>query len=166
MAKNEFSFDISASVDMQEIKNAVNQAIKEVENRYDFKGLTKDIELNEKDKVITLTTTSDTKVDAMVDILISKASKRDISPYAIKLDKTENASGGQRRAFVKIIDCLNQDDSKKIIKAIKDSKIKVTCTIQGEEIRVSGKSKDDLQEAIALVKKMELNLPLQFGNFR
>lgn len=166
MAKNEHSFDISASADMQEVKNAVNQAVKEVENRYDFKGLDKEIDLNEKDKFITLLTTSDQKVDAMLDILISKASKRGISPYALKLEKTENASGNKRKAYVKIVDTINQDDAKKIVKEIKNTKLKVNSQIQGEEIRVTAKSIDDLQAVIAHLKGLELDLPLSFGNFK
>jgi uncharacterized protein YajQ (UPF0234 family) len=166
MAKKEHSFDISASVDMQEVKNAVMQAQKEVDNRYDFKGILKEINLNEKDKFITLTTSSDNKIDAMLDIVISKASKRDISPYALKLEKTEDSSGGNRKAYIKIIDTIRQEDSKKIVKEIKNTKLKVNSTIQGEEIRVTAKSIDDLQAVIAHLKSLELDLPLRFGNFK
>jgi uncharacterized protein YajQ (UPF0234 family) len=166
MAKKEHSFDISAGVDMQEIKNALNQAQKEVDNRYDFKGISKDIELNEKTKIITMTSASDNKIDAMLDILISKASKRDISPYALKQDKIEDASGSQRRAFIKVVDTISTEDAKKIVKEIKSTKLKVNSTIQGEEVRVTAKSIDDLQAVIAHLKSLELDLPLKFGNFK
>jgi uncharacterized protein YajQ (UPF0234 family) len=102
----------------------------------------------------------------MVDILISKASKRDISPYALKHEKTEDASGAQKRAYIKIVDTINKDDSKKIVKEIKATKLKVNSAIQGEEIRVTAKNIDDLQAVIAHLKSLELDLPLSFGNFK
>lgn len=165
MAKDS-SFDISAKVDMQEIKNIIEQAKKEVTARYDFKGILKDIDLNETGKYITLVSSTDNKIDAMFDILISRTIKRGISPKALKFGTTEDCSGGNKKVNISIVDTISKDDAKKIIKEIKVSKLKVQATIQGEEIRVTGKSKNDLQSVMALVKKQDLEVPLTFDNFR
>ena len=147
---SEHSFDISASVDLMEVKNALETAKKEVAARYDFKGLTAEISLNEKDKTITLLSSSDNKIDALKDIVISKLIKREIPPVAIKELKREPASRANTRAILKLNDTLETEDAKKITKAIKDAKMKVNAQIRGEEVRVSSKSIDDLQECIKL----------------
>ena len=166
MAK-EHTFDISAKVDMQEIKNAINQAQKEIANRFDFKDdKVKEIDLSEKDKKITITAVSENKLDAMVDMLKTKLIKREISSKALREKNREDASGGHRRAFFAIVDTISQDDAKVITKAIKDSNLKVQASIQGDEVRVKGKSIDDLQEIIAHLRSLELDIPLSFGNFR
>ncbi|MDA3080022.1 MULTISPECIES: YajQ family cyclic di-GMP-binding protein [unclassified Campylobacter] len=163
---SEHSFDISASVDLMEVKNALETAKKEVAARYDFKGLTAEISLNEKDKTITLLSSSDNKIDALKDIVISKLIKREIPPVAIKELKREPASGANTRAILKLNDTLETEDAKKITKAIKDAKIKVNAQIRGEEVRVSSKSIDDLQECIKLVKSLNLELPISFRNLK
>ena len=160
------SFDISASVDMMEVKNALEIAKKEVANRFDFKGLKAEIELNEKDKTITLISSSDSKIEALKDIVISKLIKRDIPPVALSQKSIENASGGNVKSILKLNDTLDSDNTKKITKAIKDAKIKVNASIRGDEIRVESKSIDELQSVIKLVKGLNLELPLSFKNLK
>ena len=166
MAKEHY-FDISAKLDMMEMKNAVEQAKKEVKTRFDFKGIMTEIELNEKAKTLSLSSSSDSKIDALKDIVMSKMIKRGLSPKSLDEVKTEGISGGNVKVIYRIVDTIDREEAKKIVKAIKDSKLKVTPAIQGDEIRVSGKKIDDLQAVIALVKKMDdLKAPLTFGNFR
>ena len=166
MAKDHY-FDISAKLDMMEMKNAIEQAKKEVSTRFDFKGIMVDIDLNEKAKVLNLASSSDSKIDALKDIVIGKMIKRGLSPKSLDEVKTEGISGGNMKVVYRIVDSIEKDEAKKIVKAIKDTKLKVTPAIQGDEIRVSGKKIDDLQTVIALVKQMEdLKAPLTFGNFK
>ena len=165
MAK-EHSFDISAKADMQEIKNALQQARKEAENRYDFKGIVKDIDLNEKTKTITVTSSSDNKLDALIDIVTGKLIKRGLSVKTLKEIGREDASGGTRRAHFAIVDSIGKDDAKMIVKEIKSMKLKVQAAIQGDEIRVSGKSLDDLQAVMAHLKSLDFDFPISFGNYR
>ena len=168
MAKSkEHSFDISAKLDMQEMKNAIVQAQKEVDNRYDFKGITKEIELNIGAKTLTLLSGSDNKIDAMKDILISKMNKRGVSINSLEELKSEDASGGDRKFSYKIVDTIEADEARIIQKEIKALKLKVTAANQGDEIRVSGKNLDDLQKVMAHLKSLEdLKAPLVFDNFR
>ena len=163
---SEHSFDISAAVDMMEVKNALETAKKEIAARYDFKGLAAEVELNEKGKIITLLGSSDNKIDALKDIVISKLIKRNIPPVAVTESKRESASGANLKATLKLNDTLDSENAKKITKAIKDAKLKVTAAIRGEEVRVSGKSIDDLQECIRLVKGLNLELPISFKNLK
>ncbi len=165
MAKDHY-FDISAKLDMMELKNAVVQAQKELATRFDFKGLIADIELNEKAKTVTLSSSSEQKIDALKDILISKLIKREISGKSIQEVKSEGISGGNVKFIYRIVDSLESDEAKKIVKAIKEMKLKVTPSIQGDEVRVSAAKIDDLQRVIAEVRKLDLNAPLVFGNFR
>ncbi|WP_172197365.1 YajQ family cyclic di-GMP-binding protein [Campylobacter sp. RM16188] len=163
---SEHSFDISAQVDLMEVKNALETAKKEVTARYDFKGIAAEIELNEKDKFITLLSSSDNKIDVLKDIVISKLIKRNIPPVAVSETKRESASGGNIKATLKLNDTLDSDNAKKITKAIKDAKLKVSAAIRGEEVRVTGKSIDDLQECIRIVKGLNLELPINFKNLK
>ena len=167
MAKaKEHYFDVSAKLDMQEMKNAITQAKKEVQNRYDFKGIKKEIDLNEKGKIITVITSSEPKIDAIIDILLSKLSKRNIPLNALEEFSREDSSGGNRKVIFKIIDSIEKDEAKKIMVEIKKLKLKVTATNQGDEIRVSGKKLDDLQNVMKHLKSLELKAPLIFDNFR
>jgi len=166
MAKEHY-FDMSAKLDMMEMKNALEQAKKEVSTRFDFKGIMVELDLNEKAKVLNISSSSDAKIDALKDIVISKMIKRGLSPKSLDEVKTEGISGGNVKVVYRIVDSIEKDEAKKIVKAIKDAKLKVTPSIQGDEIRVSGKKIDDLQAVIALVRKMEdLKAPLVFGNFK
>jgi len=167
MAKaKEHHFDISAKLDLQEMKNAVAQAQKEVDNRYDFKGILKDIDFNQTAKTLVLLSDSDSKVDAMKDIMISKMNKREISINSLEEVKAENASGGKRKFTYKIIDTIESDEAKIIQTEIKKLKLKVTAVNQGDEIRVAGKNLDDLQTVMKHLKSLELKASLVFDNFR
>jgi uncharacterized protein YajQ (UPF0234 family) len=167
MAKTkEHQFDISAKLDMQEMKNAVVQAQKEIDNRYDFKGIDKDIDLNQGAKTLVLTSASDNKIDAMRDVLISKMNKREISINSLEETKSEDSSGGNRKFTYKIIDSIEKDEAKTIQTEIKSLKLKVSAVNQGDEIRVSGKNIDDLQTIMAHLKSLDLKAPLVFDNFR
>ncbi|NPA81880.1 MAG: YajQ family cyclic di-GMP-binding protein [Epsilonproteobacteria bacterium] len=165
MAK-EHSFDISAQIDTQELKNALDQARREVSNRYDFKGLTAEYDYNEKDKTITITASSDSKADAMIDILLSKMIKRGLSPKALKEKSREDASKGNKRVIMQIRDTLSTDEAKKIVKDIKALKLKVQASIRGDVVRVSGKSIDDLQAVIKAIREKDYDLPLNFINMK
>lgn len=161
----EHSFDITAEVDKQELKNALEQAKKEVANRYDFKGLLAEVDYNEKAKTIALTTTSDAKAEAMKEIVISKVIKRGIAAEAIKELKRESVSGANTKLTLQVVDVISSDDAKKIVKEIKAQKLKVQASIRGDEVRVTAKAIDDLQECIKMIKALELPLPLSFTNF-
>lgn len=165
MAPKEHYFDISAKLDMAEMKNAIIASQKEVETRYDFKGLTKDIELSEKAKTITVVSTSDQKIDAIKDIIISKMNKRGVNINSIDEGKLENASGGNKKMTFKLIDSIEKEEAKKIVAEIKSMKLKVTTAILGDEIRVTSKNIDDLQAVMAKIKSMEFKSPIVFGNF-
>ena len=167
MAKaKEHQFDISAKLDMQEMKNAVIQAQKEIDNRYDFKGISKEIDFNQGAKTLTLISASDNKIDAMKDILISKMNKRGLSINSLEELKTEDSSGANRKFTYKIIDSIEKDEAKTIQNEIKKLKLKVTAVNQGDEIRVTGKNIDDLQTVMKHLKSLELKAPLVFDNFR
>lgn len=131
MAAKEHQFDISAKLDMQEMKNAVIQAQKEIDNRYDFKGISKEIDLNIGAKTLILVSSSDNKIDAMMDILISKMNKRGISINSLEEIKKEDSSGGNRKYTFKIVDSIEKDEAKKIQTEIKNLKLKVTAVNQG-----------------------------------
>ncbi len=165
MAK-EHSFDISAQIDTQELKNAIEQAKKEIANRYDFKGLTAEIDYNDKNKLITLLASSDNKADAMKDILLSKAIKRGLSPKALRETKRENASGGNIKVYIFIVDTISSDEAKTIVKEIKSLKLKVQPSIRGDIVRVTAKSINDLQTCIKAVKEKDLQIPLNFINLK
>jgi uncharacterized protein YajQ (UPF0234 family) len=161
---SESSFDIVSKLDMQEMTNAVQQALKEIETRFDFKGSKSDIKL-EKDHVVLLSD-DDFKLQNVRDILIAKMAKRGISLKNLEYGKIEPAAMGTVRQRITLKQGIDQDNAKKINVLIRDSKLKVKSQIQGDQIRVSGKSKDDLQAVILLLRKADLPLELQFVNFR
>ena len=166
MAVKEHQFDISAKLDLQEMKNAVIQSQKEIDTRYDFKGISKEIDLNVGAKTLTLVTASDNKIDAMRDVLISKMNKRGISINSLEELKKEDSSGGNRKYTYKIVDTIEKDEAKIIQSDIKSLKLKVSAVNQGDEIRVTGKNIDDLQAVMKHLKTLELKAPLVFDNFR
>ena len=166
MAVKEHQFDISAKLDLQEMKNAVIQSQKEIDTRYDFKGISKEIDLNVGAKTLTLVTASDNKIDAMRDVLISKMNKRGISINSLEELKKEDSSGGNRKYTYKIVDTIETDEAKIIQTEIKSLKLKVSAVNQGDEIRVTGKNIDDLQAVMKHLKTLELKAPLVFDNFR
>lgn len=165
MAKDHY-FDISAKLDMMEMKNAIIMAQKELATRFDFKGVVAEIDLNEKAKIVSLSSSSDQKIEALKDILISKLIKREIAGKSLEEVKTEGISGGNTKVIYKIVDSIEKDEAKEIVKAIKAMKIKVTPSIQGDEVRVTGKKIDDLQAVMKEVKTLDLKAPLVFGNFK
>jgi len=158
------SFDIVSKVDMQEVDNAVNQAIKEIGQRYDFKGSKSEI-TQEKD-AIKILADDDYKLKAVVDVLQSKMHKRNISLKSMQYGKAETASGGMVRQIITIQQGISKEKGKELIAVIKESKIKVQAQIQDDQVRVTGKNRDDLQEAIQLLKGKDLNVEMQFINFR
>jgi len=165
MAK-EHSFDITAEIDKQILKDAYEQAKKIVTNRWDFKGLTADFDYNEKGKTITLTCSTDSKVDVMFDTLVAEVIKRGISSKGIKETKRDVVGGGKTKLLVSINDTISKDDAKEIVKKIKELKLKVQASIRGDEVRVIGKSIDDLQDAMKAIREAELEIPLNFINIK
>lgn len=160
------SFDIVSKVDMQEVKNAVDQAQREIETRFDFKGSSSEIDLDEKAATIALSSDNETRMKALVDVLQSKFHKRGIDIKALDLGKIEEASKGTVRQTATIRNGLDSDTAKKIVKIIKDQGLKVQAAIQGDQVRVTAKSRDDLQAVIQTLKNTELDAPLQFVNYR
>ena len=163
MAKDS-SFDIVSKVDMPEVDNAIQQAQKELANRFDFKNSKSSIKL-EVDKII-LISDDDFKLTNVVDILESKLVKRGVSLKALEFGKAQPAAGDTVRQEVKLVQGIAQEKAKLINKVLKDNKIKVASSIQGEEIRVTGKNKDDLQAVMTLLRKEDFGIELQFINYR
>jgi uncharacterized protein YajQ (UPF0234 family) len=161
---SESSFDIVSRVDEQEIDNAVNQAMREIETRFDFKGSKSSIEVD-KDGML-IASDDEFKLKNVVDILEGKLIKRGISTKSLDFSKIEPASGGTVRQRVKIRQGVDQDNARKINVIIRDSKLKVKSQIQGDQIRVTGKSRDDLQQVMQLLRQANLPLDLQFVNYR
>ena len=159
------SFDIVSEVNLSEAENAVQNVMREISTRYDFKGSKSTVEL--KDGVVTIFADDDLKLRQMHEILQGNMQKRGIEPGSLDYQKEEPAAGQSVRQQVKIKEGIDKELAKKIVKAIKGEKFKVQVAIQGEELRVTGKKRDDLQQAIALLKADEsIDLPLQFDNFR
>lgn len=165
MAKD-YSFDISAKIDTQNFKNAINSVDKEVANRYDFKGTTYEVSYKEKEKLLVLVASSDNKLDALKDIVIAKLLKQDLSSKVLDELKVEDASGGTRKATFKVVDYIESKEAKKIVAEIKNLKLKVTAQIEGDAIRVKGAKIDDLQAVIRAIRGMEWEAPLVFENMR
>lgn len=159
------SFDIVSKVDTQEVDNAVNQAIKEISQRYDFKGSKSEIKWEKKEE-ITVIGDSDYKLKAVIDILQGKLVKRGVSLKALEYGKIEDASGGLKRQIIKIRQGIPTEKAKEIVKFIKDSGMKVQPQIQDEQVRVSGKKIDDLQAVIQMLKAKDMDINLQFINMR
>ncbi|WP_337102995.1 YajQ family cyclic di-GMP-binding protein [Paenibacillus sp. YIM B09110] len=161
---SESSFDIVSKVDMAELVNAISQAEKEIETRFDFKGSKSSIALEKEELVIG--SDDDYKLKAVIDILLSKMVKRGVPIKNMDYGKIEGASAGTVRQKIKLRQGIEQDVSKKINILIRDSKLKVKSQIQGDQIRVTGKSRDDLQAVMALLRGAELPIELQFMNYR
>lgn len=158
------SFDVVSEVDAQEIDNAVNQARKEVAQRYDFKGTDTEIALEGND--IRITSSDEFKVKAVVEVLQGKAAKRQIPLKAFVYGKIEPAAGGRARQVITVQQGIATEKARAIVKALKDSKLKVQAQIQNDQVRVSGKQRDDLQRAMQLLRAQDFDLPLQFTNLR
>ena len=161
------SFDVTSEADMVALKNAVDVASRQVGNRYDFKGTSARLELNEKDKAITVFGDSEFQVSQVKDILFPEMEKKAReSTKRLDIGELQSISGNKTKQELKIKSGIDQELAKKIVKLIKDSKLKVQATIQGDAVRVTGAKRDLLQEAIALVKKSITEYPLVYGNFR
>jgi len=161
------SFDITSEVDMVALKNAVDIASRQVGNRYDFKGTSAKVELNEKDKTLTVFGDSEFQLGQVKDILFPEMEKKDReSTKRLDAGDVQSVSGNKAKQVLKVKSGVESELAKKIVKLVKDSKLKVQATIQGEAVRVAGAKRDVLQEAIALVKKSITDYPLQYGNFR
>jgi cyclic-di-GMP-binding protein len=162
-----YSFDVVSEVDLQEVDNAVNQAMKEISQRYDFKGSISKVTLNKATKELEIVADDDSKLKAVVDVLKGKFFKRGLSPKAMDFQTAEAAFSGTLNQKVKIVSGLPMEAAKDIVKRVKDSKLKVQASITDEKVRVSGKSKDDLQEAMQLLRgATDITVALQFNNFR
>ena len=165
MAK-EHSFDITAKIDMQNMKNAINLVDREVSNRYDFKGTTYEVNFKEKEKVLVLVASSDNKLDALKDIVIAKLLKQGLSSKVLDELRVEDASGGTRKATFKVVDYIESKEAKKITADIKKMKLKVQAQIEGDSIRVKGAKLDDLQKVMKMVREGDWEAPLVFDNMR
>ena len=161
------SFDFTSEADMVALKNAVDVAARQIDNRYDFKGTSAKVELNEKDKVITLHGDSDFQLDQIKDILFPAMEKKEVeSTKRLDHQSVQKVSGNKVKQELKVKDGIETELAKKIVKMIKDAKLKVQASIQGDAVRVQGTKRDDLQECIALIRKQITDFPIKAGNFR
>jgi len=158
------SFDIVSDVNQVELRNALDQANKEIATRFDFKG--SDARIEHKDKELTLYADNDFKLKQVTDVLVGKLAKRSVDVRFLKFGAVEKIGGDKVKQVAALRIGIEAELAKKIVKAIKDSKLKVQASIQGDAVRVSGAKKDELQNAIALVRKTVTDVPVQFGNFR
>ncbi len=158
------SFDIVSQVDRQEVKNAVEQANKEIQNRFDFKG--SDARIEQADLALTVYADDEFKLGQVTDVLRGRLAKRNVDVRALESGTIEKISGDKVKRPITVKVGVPQEKAKHIQKLIKDGKLKVAASIQGDAVRVSGAKKDDLQAAIQLVRKLVTDLPLQFTNFR
>jgi cyclic-di-GMP-binding protein len=160
------SFDIVSNIDMQEIDNVVNSVLRELKNRYDFKGAVFEVEIDSKENQIKIHVEDEYKLGQIGDSIKVFATKRGIDVKALEFEKLEKAGGQSLRQNVKIKQGIDSENAKKVVKFIKDKKLKVQASIRGEEVRVEGKKRDDLQDVMNELKSFSLDLPLQFINFR
>ena len=161
------SFDVTTGVDMMEVQNAVDQATKEITQRYDFKGLKVELTLDAKAKTITLSAPDEHRLSAVWDVVQSKMVKRKVPLKNLKPGKIESAAGSTSRQVVAIQDGLTAEQAKEVVRCLKDAKLKrVQASINAEVVRVSGPDKDDLQGAMALLKQQDFGVELKFGNYR
>lgn len=158
------SFDITSEVNKVELKNAVDQANKEIQNRFDFKG--SDARIEQAELALTLYADDDFKLKQVMDVFTGKCAKRGVDVRSLDPKPPEKIGGNKMKQAVEVKNGIEQEKAKQLVKLVKDSKLKVQASIQGAAVRVSGAKKDDLQQAIQLVRKSVTDMPLQFGNFR
>jgi len=158
------TFDIAVKLDLSEVQNAVNQAQKELAQRYDFKGTDSTVELTEEGLV--LRSNSQSRLDATREVLHSKLVRRKVDLRSLDKQPSQPAGGQSVRQLIKLVDGIGKDEAKDIVKRIKELKMKVQASIQGDVVRVSGKKRDDLQTVMGELKKMDVPLPLTYTNFR
>src|SRR5215213_7056218 len=164
MAAAENSFDIVSTVDLQEVRNAVSQAEKEIANRYDLKKAAADLRLEKEE--ITLEASDDFSLEQSLEVLKTKLVRRGVNLKSLRYGKIEAASGGRARQKITLQQGIPQETAKKLVAEIKTKKLKVQAAIQGDTVRVSGKNRDDLQAVIAALKTLDLDIPLTFTNYR
>jgi cyclic-di-GMP-binding protein len=160
------SFDIVSKVDPQTLENAINTVKKEIQNRYDFKDTKGSVELDKKANIIHVTTENSMRVKHIEDIILSKVVKQGLDATALDFTEEEYPSGPMMKKDIKVKAGIDKESSKKIIKLIKDSKLKVQAAIMDDQVRVTGKKIDDLQEVISMLRKAQLDLPLQYVNMK
>jgi uncharacterized protein YajQ (UPF0234 family) len=160
----ENSFDVACKIDPQEVTNALDQARREIETRYDLKGATNEVRLEKSE--ITVIAADDMKLRAVVDILQSRLHKRGVPLKALSYGPVEEAAGGTLRQKISLQQGIPIDKAREIVRLIKDTKLKVQAAIQEDHVRVAGKSRDDLQRIIALLKEADLGIAIQFTNYR
>ena len=160
------TFDIVSEVNQVEVRNGVDQCNKEVTNRFDFKGSDARVEINDKEKTLTAYGDDNFKLSQVRDVLTGRLAKRGIDIRCLEPGKVETISGDKAKQIIKVREGVDQELGKKIVKLVKDSKMKVQASIQGDVVRISGAKKDLLQDAIALMRKSITDFPLQFKNFR
>lgn len=164
MAAKDNSFDIVSQINIEEVKNAIQVALKEITNRFDFKGSKSDMKLEKEDLI--LISDDDFKLDQVKDVLTAKLIKREVPTKNLQYEKVEQAAGNTVRQRVILKSGIDRDDAKKINNAVKESKLKVKTQIQDDQIRVTGKSRDDLQQVMQIVRELPLSVDVQFINFR
>jgi len=164
MAAKDNSFDIVSQINIEEVKNAMQVALKEITNRFDFKGSKSDMKLEKEDLI--LISDDDFKLDQLKDVLTAKLIKREVPTKNLQYEKVEQAAGNTVRQRVILKSGIDRDDAKKINNAVKESKLKVKTQIQDDQIRVTGKSRDDLQQVMQIVRELPLSVDVQFINFR
>src|ERR1039458_3412753 len=162
---SDFSFDVVSKLDLQEVENAVNQANKEIQTRFDFKGSVSRLDWDKKE-LLTLYSDDEQKLKSVIDILQSKLIKRGISLQALDYQKIEPAERATVRQAVKLKQGIESEKAKAVVKAVKDAKFKVQASIQGDQLRVASKSKDELQAVMNFIRGQDFGLPLQFTNYR
>jgi len=160
------SFDIVSEVNHVEIRNAVEQCNKEIANRFDFKGSDARVEINEKEKTLTAFADDEFKLRQLRDVLTQRLAKRGVDIRALESGTVEPVSGNKIKETIKVREGIEQERGKNLVKLIKDSKLKVQASIQGDAVRVAGAKRDTLQEVITLMRKSVTDVPLQFKNFR
>ena len=162
----EFSFDVVSKVDFTLVDESIQNALREISNRYDFKDTKSDITFDRKAAAITLSSSDEYKVKALFDALLTRLSKRNIPLKNFQPQKMESALGGTARQLVKVQNGIPQDKAKEIVRCVKDNKFKATVAIQGDALRVTSRSKDELQAVMSLLRGQDFGVTLQFDNFR
>tara|TARA_B100000963_G_scaffold59146_1_gene47157 strand:+ start:692 stop:1177 length:486 start_codon:yes stop_codon:yes gene_type:complete len=158
------SFDVISKINYQEFDNALANCIREISNRYDFKGL--HINIERKEKLVTTNATDELKLKQVNELLQTHLVRRKVDPRVLEVKNVEGASGGSIRQVSELKEGISQENAKKIIADIKKLKLKIQVKIQGDELRIDGKKRDDLQEAMAAIKTIDIGLPIDFVNFR
>ena len=158
------SFDVISKINHQEFDNALSNCLREISNRFDFKGL--HISIDRKDKLITTIAPDELKLRQVNELLQTHLIRRKVDPRVVNMKSSESASGGSIRQISELKEGISQENAKKVIADIKKLKLKIQIKIQGDELRVDGKKKDELQEAISAIKSIDIGLPIEFVNFR